>query len=235
MTEPAAFAYSNLSDRPSGTLLRLARRVVPGLGAVGAQVAPYAEAWRRRNVAALAASGPLWVVLGDSLCQGIGASSVERGWVLQTAARLGDDGVALRIVNLSVSGARVEELIDRQLPALEALGVQPDVVSVMIGSNDLIRRRYRERLPAALERLVGLVPPGSLIATMPAVDRGFASIINPIVDRAVQQRGLVAVPFEGGPGMRAADHFHPNDAGYAAMARPYVAAVGTALRRATAG
>jgi lysophospholipase L1-like esterase len=224
------FAYSNLSDRPTGPLLSLARRLLPGFRTVGAQIPAYAEAWRVRNLAALESDKPLWVVLGDSLSQGIGASSIERGWVLQAAAQLRERGFDVRIVNLSVSGARTQDLIERQLPVLDILGIRPAVVSVMIGSNDMIRRRYRDALPARFARLLELVPPGSLIATVPDADHGLARALNESVARAARERDIVGVPFAGGRGMRAEDHFHPNDAGYLAMAGPYVSAIAERLR-----
>ncbi len=41
-------------------------------------------------------------------------------------------------MNLSVSGGRLSDLLDRQLPTMETLG-EPDLVTVVVGSNDLIR------------------------------------------------------------------------------------------------
>ena len=221
------FAYSNVSERGAGPLLSLARRVVPGFGEIGAQVVPYAEEWRRRNLLALAGTGPLWVVLGDSLSQGIGASSVDAGWVPRVLTQLPG---AVRVVNLSVSGARTQELIDRQLPALQALGVAPAVVTVMIGSNDLVRRRYRDALPDRFADLLQRVPAGTLVATMPDVDRPFAAALNALVTAAAGH-GVVGVPYAGGRGNRAADRFHPNDEGYRGMAEPWVPAVAAALGR----
>jgi hypothetical protein len=87
------FDYSNLNDRSPGWFLRLARRVLPGVGLVENEIKPYAQAWSERNLEALACAGPLWVVLGDSLSQGVGASSIERGWVLQTWRGGGWEGV----------------------------------------------------------------------------------------------------------------------------------------------
>jgi hypothetical protein len=71
------FEYSNLSDRSPGWFLRLARRLLPGVGLVEDEIKPYAAAWHERNLAALASADPLWVVPGDSLSQGVGASSIE--------------------------------------------------------------------------------------------------------------------------------------------------------------
>jgi hypothetical protein len=100
------FEYSNLNDRSPGWFFRLVRRLLPGVGLVENEIKPYAEAWHERNLEALASADPLWVVLGDSLSQGVGASSIEHSWVLQTWRALADRGVRYRIVNLSFSGAR---------------------------------------------------------------------------------------------------------------------------------
>ncbi len=56
---------------------KLVRVVVPGVRQVHAQVAPYAKAWDAANATALSGQGPLWVVLGDSTAQGIGAPSYD--------------------------------------------------------------------------------------------------------------------------------------------------------------
>jgi lysophospholipase L1-like esterase len=119
-----AFEYSNLNDRSPGWLFRL---LLPGVGLVENEIRPYAGARQERNLAALASADPLWVVLGDSLSQGIGASSVEHGWVPQTQRSLADRGVRYRIVNLSFSGARVSDVLTRQIPALAGLSAAPAV------------------------------------------------------------------------------------------------------------
>ncbi|MFY9933531.1 MAG: SGNH/GDSL hydrolase family protein, partial [Streptosporangiaceae bacterium] len=134
------FEYSNLNDRSPGWFLRLARHLLPGVGLVENEIKPYAQGWQERNLEALASADPLWVVLGDSLSQGVGASSIEHSWVLQTWRALADRGVRYRIVNLSFSGARVNDVLKRQIPALAGLSATPELVTVLIGSNDIIKR-----------------------------------------------------------------------------------------------
>jgi hypothetical protein len=70
--------------------------IPPGVGLVENEIKPYAQAWHERNLAALASADPLWVVPGDSLSQGVGASSIEHSWVLQTWRALADRGVRYR-------------------------------------------------------------------------------------------------------------------------------------------
>jgi len=211
------FDYSNLSGRPPGPVLSVAARLLPGVRKVQAQVEPYARAWEEHNRAAVQADGPLWVVLGDSMAQGIGASAYDRGWPGQLADRLPDHG----LVNLSVSGGRLTDLLERQIPAMEALG-EPDLVTIIVGSNDLISRRLREALPARLAEVLRRLPPGSIVGTQPG-GRSGALEFNRLVDEAAAERGLVIAEFRD-PRMRSwkgklsIDHFHPNDLGYAGMA-----------------
>jgi lysophospholipase L1-like esterase len=219
-----AFEYSNLNDRAPSWLLRLARRLLPGVGLVENEIKPYAEAWQERNLEALASDDPLWVVLGDSMSQGVGASSVERGWVLETWRALADRGVRYRIVNLSFSGARVSDVLDRQLPALAGLSASPDLITVLIGSNDIIKRDLRARLPEHYRALLAALPKGALVATVPRA-RGVQVEVNRTVREAEESGAVVAVPLHFASGGRAQDHFHPDDAGYAAIAADFTAAI----------
>lgn len=218
------FEYSNLSGRPPGRFVSLAARVVPGVRAVQDQVEPYALAWRRHNIAALTAPGKLWVALGDSMTIGIGATAHDRGWVGQLLER----HAGWRVVNLAVSGGRVRDVLDRQLPALAALGGTPDLLTVLIGSNDLFSPELRPHLAADLAELLRQVPAGTVIGNQPGTHPP-ALEVNALIDEAVATRGLLLAEFRT-PRMRswkgrlAADHFHPNEAGYAGMADAFDAA-----------
>jgi hypothetical protein len=90
--------------------MTLASWVIPGVGRVHAQV----------------------VALGDSMSQSIGATSIAGGWVGQLQAELAAAGSPPRIVNLSVTGARVRDVLDDQLPRLHAIGIEPDLVTLLI-------------------------------------------------------------------------------------------------------
>ena len=217
MTE-TGFDYSNLSGRPSGPIVTLAGKVLRGVRTVQAQVEPYARQWEQHNRGALAATGPLWVVLGDSMAQSIGASAYDRGWAGQLADRLPTH----RMINLSFYGGRVADLLERQIPAMESLGVRPDLVTVIIGSNDIISRRFRPALPDSLRQLVRRLPRGTVMANQPGPQQA-AKDFNRIVDEAVIEQGLVLAECRdprtrNWRGKLSPDHFHPNDLGYAGMA-----------------
>ncbi|MET1038069.1 MAG: GDSL-type esterase/lipase family protein [Aeromicrobium sp.] len=212
------FDYSNLSGRPNGPVVATLSRILPGVRAVQRQVEPYAHAWERHNRAAVAADGPLWVALGDSMAQGVGASAHDRGWVGQLAASVPGH----RLINLSVYGGRVTDVVERQIPAMRTLGAEPDLVTVVIGSNDLISRRLRAALPDAVAQMLRLLPAGTVIGTQPGGRPG-ALEFNRQLDEAAAA-GRVRIAEFRDPRMRSwrgklsRDFFHPNDLGYAGMA-----------------
>ncbi len=195
---------------------------------VRAQIEPYAEAWRRSNEATLAGSGALWVVLGDSTAQGIGASSFDRGWVGQLRDLITTSEDHWRIVNLSLSGGRVRDVLDRQLPELRRLAIEPELVTVAVGAND-IRRGRRAQLGPALAELLGELPAGAVVGTIPGRP---ATVLpfNTMIRRRAPALGLrvaetaaaITPPWRG---KLASDFFHPNDVGYAAWAAAFAAAL----------
>jgi lysophospholipase L1-like esterase len=216
------FDYDNLNPRGL-TIGGRALRLIPGVRRVAATTRPYAAWWREQNLAALRADdGPLWVVLGDSMSQGIGASAVERGYVPLTTQALRAQGIPVRVLNLSFSGARTADVTELQLPVMRAVAPHPALVTVMIGSNDLIRRSLREALPARYAELLRALPPGTRFTTWP---RGGLASVAPIADSYPH---VVPVPmaFRGGV---AEDRYHPNDATYANMAEQLVAPLAHAL------
>ena len=228
-------ALADLGPRPPGAVVQVLGRVFPGIREVQAQTEPYAAAWARSNQAALPATGPLWVALGDSMTQGIGASTFDRGWVGQLSTRLRGAGWTHRLLNLSVTGARVDDLLDTQLPALEAAvrSARPAaLVTVVIGSNDVVSPRYRRGLADRFAALLDRLPDGAVVMNLPNPHREARRLNALLRERAATGRVVVADMRGEGPrswrGLLAPDSFHPNDRGYAAMAD----VVEHALRRA---
>lgn len=216
MREPLA-NYTNLLDRPHGPIVRTLSAVFPGVRSVVDQIEPYAARWGELNRAALRSSGPLWVALGDSMSQGIGASDPERGWVGVARDRL----ERFRVVNLSQSGARTQDVVDFQIPVLQSLGVAPDLVTVLVGANDLGAPARRAALPDAFDRLLSHLPRRSIVATMPQPGKA-----TDAVNEAIHGAPVVPVSVETNwRGKLAADHFHPNDAGYEAIADGFLPAM----------
>ncbi|RZT83869.1 lysophospholipase L1-like esterase [Pseudonocardia sediminis] len=212
------FEYSNLTGRPPGRIISAAGRVFRGIRKVQAQVEPYAHEWEQHNRAALARSGPLWVALGDSMAQGIGASVPWRGWVGQLALEIPQ----YRLVNLSLSGGRVVDVLRTQLPALEALPAPPDLVTCLIGSNDLMNPKHRANAASGMAEMLERLPVGTVVGNQPGTFDA-ALEINALIDDAVARRGLVLADLRDPRtrhwrGKLSPDRFHPNDRGYAGIA-----------------
>ena len=139
--------------------------------------------------------------------------------------RFAEHGTPVRLVNLSVSGARTADVLDMQIPALSELAERdawPDLVTLMIGSNDLMGRRYRDRMPERMDRILRQLPAGSLVTTLPN-PTATANAVNAVIEHVASERGLVVAELRrprtaSWRGKLAADHFHPNDRGYAALA-----------------
>ncbi len=225
------FTYDNSTGRGPGRVVRTLGLVLPGVRRVQRQVAPYAAAWTERNRQSLATPGPHWFVLGDSMSQAVGASRFDAGWVDQLARRLSSAVDVPPVVNLSATGARTPDLVAQQLPALQALGPGPDdLVTVLIGSNDLFAGRvFRDGLPDAFAAMVQLLPRGSVVASLPQ-PRAAATEANRHLEAAAEAGHLQLVDMRAsGPstwrGRVAEDRFHPNDAGYAAIADAFEPAV----------
>jgi lysophospholipase L1-like esterase len=210
--------------------MALASRVIPGVGRVHAQVPVFAAAWAAANAEALQRNGKLWVALGDSMSQGVGAQSINGGWVGQLQATLSDAGQPPRLVNLSVTGARVRDVLDDQLPRLHELGIEPDLVTLLIGANDMLLRSRRVAAVGCFAQLIDELPAGrTVIGTLPRRNTE-ALAINALIETA-QSAGRVRVAdLRGGRlrdirGTLAEDHFHPNERGYARIAAAFAAAV----------
>jgi lysophospholipase L1-like esterase len=195
---------------------------------VRAQIGPYAEAWHRANVVSLESAGPVWLVVGDSTAQGIGASAFDRGWVGQLRHVMRGAGREWRLVNLSQSGGRVRDVIGDQLPLAERLGLAPDLITVAVGANDL-RPSRRAGLEPGLEELTAALPRGTVIGTIPGrpkVVAPFNELIRQWASRhdlRVAETGTAITP--PWRGKLASDWFHPNDVGYAMWARAFADAL----------
>ncbi len=227
------FPFTGLTGRSNGPVVQAIGRLLPGVAEVQLQVQPYAAAWRRENLAALSGQHRRWVALGDSLTQGIGASSPQEGWLGQLARR---QSVPVDVINLSQSGARVEDVIASQLPAWRKLPPAPrgEIVTVLIGSNDILSPRHRQLLPEAFAELLDQLPAGAVVSTIPS-PAGPARQASELV-RAADTAGRIRAVFANTTdptqwrGRLAADRFHPNDAGYAMIAEVFADAVADALR-----
>jgi acyl-CoA thioesterase-1 len=176
----------------------------------------------------------LYVAIGDSAAQGVGASQPGRGYVGLIAQHLRQrTGHSVRVINLSTSGARLREAIALQLAPLRRLA--PDIVTVAIGANDMPGFE-RDRFTRELTEVYDSLPAGSIVAEVPSFYLGVAErnvrLANSIVHRLATEHGFSVAPLYAATRRQgaalyalnqvAADFFHPNDRGYRVWASAFL-------------
>lgn len=107
-------------------------------------------------------SAPKWrkyVAIGDSFSEGLNDVDPDnpaqfRGWADMLAGRLAERGAGdFHYANLAIRGRLIADITDNQLPA--ALELQPDLVSLVGGGNDILRPHVNPDLLALrIERAV---------------------------------------------------------------------------------
>jgi lysophospholipase L1-like esterase len=181
--------------------------------------------------------GPLWVALGDSTAQGLGAPNPEVGYVGQALEVLRQrSGLPWRVLNLSVSGALIRDVLTDQLPRLPA---SADLVTCGVGVNDILYTRPR-KLFSDLRTLVAAVPDHTVMLDLPLPAGcwgliGRASVpyvarINRTIHQTAAARGLPVAEVSANflppwTGKFASDCFHPSQAGYRDWTRALLAVV----------
>ena len=215
-------------------------RWTDGVTAMRGDCAAFASHWQAHNSQVLTETGPLWVVLGDSAAQGLGAPSPEGGYVGQVLAELRrGTGLPWRVYNLSTSGALIRDALHDQLPRLPA---SPDLVTCGIGANDILYSSP-PRLFGDLRALVGALPDEAVILDLPLpaglwgiigrITLPYVARVNRTIHEAARARGLpvaeVSAHFRPPWGGKfASDGFHPSRTGYRDWTRALLAALPSA-------
>ncbi len=230
LTRTQAAEVSGLRAGPFG-------RWADGVSAMREDCAAFARHWQIHHDRVLATDGPLWVVLGDSTAQGLGAPSPDGGYVGQVLTELCQQThLPWRVLNLSVSGSLTRDVIAAQLPRLP---VRADLVTCGVGVNDILYTKP-SKLFADLRALVAAVPDQTVLLDLPVPAGcwgflGRASVpyvmrINRTIHRAAAARDLpvaeVSAHFRPPwTGKFASDCFHPSQAGYRDWSRALLAAM----------
>jgi acyl-CoA thioesterase-1 len=195
----------------------------------------------------------VYVALGDSTVEGIGASSPETNYVSRLYGRLRERYPNARMVNLGVGGATSRDVVQRQLQ--RAVALKPHLLTLSIGPNDITSRvpvkAYAANMEAILGRLaketdavivVNLLP--DLAVTPRFRGREMAPVVgrlstefNEALARAAERHGAAVVDLYGAsrrevpghPELLARDGYHPSDLGYARWAELMWEAVRTRI------
>jgi lysophospholipase L1-like esterase len=132
-----------------------------------------------------------YVALGDSFTEGIGdpepgSPGGHRGWADRVAEVLSASVDDFAYANLAVRGKLIQQVIDEQLE--RAIALQPDLITLSAGGNDVIRPRtdpdvIASRLDEAVERLSAT---GATVVVFTGVDTSFSPVLNRL-------RGKIAI------------------------------------------
>ena len=246
LTRTQAAEVSGLRAGPFG-------RWADGVTAMREDCAAFARYWQAHNDQVLSSLGsrgdsggirvssppgpaePLWVVLGDSTAQGLGALSPDGGYVGQVLAELrGHTGLPWRVLNLSVSGSLTRDVLGAQLPLVPA---HADLVTCGIGINDILYTSPA-RLFTDLRALIAAVPDRTVLLDLPLpagcwgflgrASVPYVSRINRTIHQAAAARGLPVAEVSAHflppwAGKFASDRFHPSQDGYRDWARALLA------------
>ena len=190
-----------------------------------------------------------YLALGDSYTIGTGASDQSRSWPSIIAQRLNAE-----LTNPAVNGYTTLDLIRDELPYLERL--RPELVSILIGVNDLVQGRQPDQYQDSLSRIYDAVldletPPRVVAISIPtwsyvpaAADFGgkdrvatLTGVFNAVAEREARIRNFTWVDIGeastsgiGSAGWIASDDLHPGDAQYAAWAEAIWPAVSALVR-----
>lgn len=118
-----------------------------------------------------AETGIKYVPVGDSYTIGLGVAEKDR-WPNRLTDHLIREGIEIHLVaNPAVSGYTVKDVIEKELAVVEE--VRPDLVTVLIGTNDNFRlkeaKKYRSELQELLNKLQPMMinPKNIVLITIP--------------------------------------------------------------------
>jgi lysophospholipase L1-like esterase len=185
-----------------------------------------------------------YLALGDSYTIGTGASDGAHSWPSIIAARLAEQTRGqVELTNPAINGFTTQDLIEDELPQVRRL--KPDLVTILIGVNDLVRERNPADYRASLVRIYDEVkkekardgrvfavsiPNWSVVPAAreygdPERIRDLTDAFNDIAREEATTRGFGWIDITaaslsglGTPGWIASDGLHPGDNQYAAWA-----------------
>ena len=151
-----------------------------------------------------------YVALGDSFTEGVGDPDPTRpngvrGWADWVAEVLAADTPGFGYANLAIRGRKLLPILDSQVEP--ALALEPDLVSIYAGANDILRPQVDvDGLVAAYDgALARLAATGARLVVFTAFDpggsatyrllRGRFALYNELVREAADRHGATVVDF----------------------------------------
>lgn len=197
----------------------------------------------------------IYVAFGASDAVGIGAVPLKKGYVWQIRDTLGRQVKHVRLLNLGIPAADARGVHDVLILGSRA-GLQPDLVTLWVGTNDVIAGddvdAFERHLHAILEQLRDETSATIVMADLPDLTKipRFAKepnrfvtaarvrAFNAAIHRQADEFDVPLVPMANSPVIREcvsdADGFHPNNAGHRKIADAFLETILPALGLASA-
>lgn len=183
-----------------------------------------------------------YVALGDSFTAGTGVPAEAR-WADRLARSLRDRNRGLVYRNFAAEGATSADVLEQVGRALQ---LEPDLVTVICGANDVLRSvrpdldGFEARLAEIFDRLREVMPVGLLLtstvperwrflALRPRTQRRVVTglrAVNEQIRAIAEARGIPCLEVTGHPGLDdpanfSPDGLHPSPLGHARVARAF--------------
>lgn len=187
----------------------------------------------------------IYVALGDSTVEGVGATSPERSFAPIISMFLKRYKGNVAFYNLGKSGSAVRDVLENQVK--KAIELKPNLVTISVGSNDILQRRFQNHfgkdLHAVLAKLrtqtnaeivMNNIPDFSITSAVPSYLKMISGYIvkkmNLIIQKAAEKYQVVLVDLyfyssiygTTYPEAVSDDNFHPSDFGYALWANTII-------------
>ncbi|WP_110206939.1 SGNH/GDSL hydrolase family protein [Nocardioides daejeonensis] len=151
-----------------------------------------------------------YVALGDSFTEGVGDPDPRhpnglRGWADRVAEQLARHHPDFRYANLAIRGRKLPAILEEQIEP--ALAMQPDLVTIYAGGNDMLRPKVDlDGAVAAYDEALGrLAGTGARLLVWTAFDagphgifgslRGRFALYNELVRESADRYGATVVDF----------------------------------------
>lgn len=187
----------------------------------------------------------VYVALGDSTTEGVGASSPEKSFPALVHAAICQEFKKAKYYNLGKRGARVGDVLCDQTE--EAINLRPNLITISVGANDIRGRvrlkKFRDDLANLIAKLktetnaeivVNNIPDFTSLPSVHLVIRLWAKIalsrFNSIICEQAKKYRVTFVDLysqsklfsKNYPELVSADGFHPSDSGYALWANSLI-------------
>lgn len=192
----------------------------------------------------------IYLAIGASDAAGVGADPLTRGYVFRIADALDERVGQVSLASLALPGATAEQIGAALKPFLES-GVEPDLVTVWTGSNDVIQGEdvndFEDELRDIFERLRDRTDGLLVAANIPDlpelprfradpdhdVTRERIEEFNQAIAAQVDDHGGFLVDLYGEPVeddlVSKADGFHPSNEGHRRIAEEFLDVIFPAL------